>query len=335
MKKTHDKDQSPQTDAAKKPESKKSPRKSSRVKKPAKSGKKTARFADYLYPEPPEGFVVIGTSQVITEFAQPLLEKFPFRADDIKKINQVFSVVPEIWNYTLEPPSKKKEADMVSLISRRLGFDKKRAQDFLNMMTERREFLFPLDIQPQGTPFLFMRKQVCYLIDQFDYKTLDLVPEVLGPDALDNEWVAQLRELDLCIKKSVPYDKCEKLLNKVEDAVAGRFGDWLQKKNAGEYEEDFLFISTMYLEFIYAYEHEAPITLTHEPGKYIVGFCVDFLLRKTSIPAWKYALAPASLKLFYTFLYEKEYLSEPPDHMFQFLDSLDPLYVELLKEEFS
>ncbi|MGB9617640.1 MAG: hypothetical protein ACP5M0_08710 [Desulfomonilaceae bacterium] len=229
MQRERHKDQSSKAGAAKKPISKRSPNKTSGVKKPAKSAKRTRRIVGDLVPEPPDGFLVLGPSQVMMEFAQPLLEMAPYPTGDTKKMNEIFGVVPEIWNYTLEPPSKKKEADLISLVSRRLKLDEKQSRDFLNMMVERRLLLFPLDIQPEETPYVFMRKQVCYLINQFDYESLDLVPEVLGPDALDNTWVAGLR----------------------------------------------------------------------------------------------------------TFLYEKEYLPAPPYLMFEFLDSLNPLYVEFLTEAYS
>ncbi len=269
------------------------------------------------------------------EFAQPLLEMAPYPTGDIKKMNEIFGVLPEIWNYTLEPPSQKKEADIISLISRRLKLDENESRDFFNMMVERRHFLFPLDIQPDETPYVFMRKQVCYLIDKLEYESLDLVPEVLGPDARDYTWVASLRAVDLCIKNSVPYDTWERVFFELQDVVSDCFCEWLEAKNAGEHLGDFLFMSEMYFDFIYAVDHEAPLTLENEPGKYVVGFFVDFLLTKTSLPPWKYALAPASLKLFYTFLYEKEYLPERAHLMFEFLDSLEPFYVEFLRDAYS
>ena len=50
---------------------------------------------------------------------------------------------------------------------------------------------------------------------------------------------------------------------------------------------------------------------------------------------WEYTLAPATLRLIYRFLYEKEYLDEPPDMMMEFIDILEPPYIDVLKEQFS
>ena len=89
------------------------------------------------------------------------------------------------------------------------------------------------------------------------------------------------------------------------------------------------------MSFIYSYKHEPPLILKDEPEKYLVEFAVDFLLRKTSMEPWEYTLAPAALRLFYRFLYEKEYLDKPPDVMIEFIDILDPHFIEHLKELFS
>ncbi len=89
------------------------------------------------------------------------------------------------------------------------------------------------------------------------------------------------------------------------------------------------------MDFIYGYVHEQPLTLKDKPGKYLAEFTVDFLFRKTSTEPWEYSLAPATLKLFYSFLYEKEYLDEPPDIMIEFIDILDHHYMDFLKEQFS
>lgn len=137
------------------------------------------------------------------------------------------------------------------------------------------------------------------------------------------------------IRKSDPYEKWQKLLLKDQNGVAERFGLWLQLKNVGEHLSQFLLISQVYFEFIYAFEREEPIVLRDGPRKYVVEFVADFLLTKTSLEPWEYALAPAALRLFYTFLYEKDYLPGPPYSMFDFLNSLDPHYVDLLKEQYS
>ncbi len=102
----------------------------------------------------------------------------------------------------------------------------------------------------------------------------------------------------------------------------------------GEYGDQFCFIVGTYVDFIYGYEHQPPLTLKAEPGKYLVEFIIDFLLRKTSMEPREYTLAPAALRLLYTFLYEKGYLHEPPTLMIGLIDIMDGHFIEHLKEQF-
>jgi len=287
----------------------------------------------------PDGFRMVPASQAMMEYARPFLEMVNPRKDDIKKINEVLSLVPEIWNFTLdkkpESKGKKSETDIISLICKRLRLNKKKAQEFLEMMVERKHFLFPQEVQPKGTPFFFMRKQVSYLIREFDYESLNPIPQILGPNATDKRLMAILKKLDQHIQKQSDYNKFGSLLMKVQDGVLDQFSTWLEEKNAKDYLNEFVFIINSYLTFIYGYDHGEPITLQSEPGKYVVEFVADFLLRKTPMEPWEYTFAPPALILFYIFLYEKEYLQEPPHEMMGFISVLEPPYLEVLREQFS
>jgi hypothetical protein len=288
--------------------------------------------------QPPDGFRLVSATQALTEYAGPLMEMIPM-PDDVSKANEIFGVVPEIWNYTLDdkviPEGKKSEKEMLSLISQRLGLDQKESHDFLSMMVERKHFLFPAEVQPKGSPYMFIRKEVSFLISRFDYERLNINPEVLPPDALDLKLVKNLNKLDQYIRRSADYAKYEKLLLNVQDAVLDRFNIWLDAKGVREHQRQIAFIAEGYLIFIYGYQHEQPLTLKDRPGRYLAEFVVDYLLRKTSLEPWEYTLAPSTLRLIYSFLHEKEYLDKPPDMMMEFIDRLDPPYIDVLKEHFS
>ena len=77
------------------------------------------------------------------------------------------------------------------------------------------------------------------------------------------------------------------------------------------------------------------MTLKSGPGKYFVEFMMDFLFLKTSLEPWEYTLCPTSIKLFYTFLHEKLYLLEYPNKKIEFIDRLEPHFMNILKEQFS
>ena len=74
--------------------------------------------------------------------------------------------------------------------------DQKKSQDFLSMMVERKYHLYPDEVQPKDSPFMFMRKEVSYLISRFNSERLNLSPEVLPPNVLDIKLVRNLNKLD-------------------------------------------------------------------------------------------------------------------------------------------
>ena len=292
-------------------------------------------FADM---EPPDGFRVVSMSQALWDYGSPLMEMIP-APEDATKANEVFSTVTSIWNYTLNDTFKKKDrkskADILALIHKELGLDQAQANDFFSMMVERKHFLFPSDIQPKGSPLLFIRKEVSYLINRFDYENLKLGTEIIYANKIDLKVLKSLEKLDQYILKSASYDKYEKLFLKVQKECPDRFHVWLEGKGVEEYRDILTYLSDVYISFIYGYSHEEPVTLKSGPGKYFVEFMVEFLLLKTSMEPWEYTLTPAAIRLFYKFLYEKLYLVDYPKRMIDFIDRLEPHFIDILKENFS
>lgn len=293
----------------------------------------------FSFPEiqPPDGFRKLSASQALIEFGRPLFEMVP-QPNSASKANEVFGVIPEIWNFAIDEQvatlGRKTEKQIITLISRKLGWPQGKARDFFSMMVERKRFLFPEEAQPKGTPYVFMRKEVTYLITRFDYERLNLSPEIIPANGLDSKAVKNLQKLDQSIECSEDYDKLEKLFLDVELGLLKRFSRWLVQKEVGEYTDQYCFTVGTYVDFIYGYEHQPLLTLRAEPGKYLVEFMIDFLLRKTSMEPWEYTLAPTALRLLYTFLYEKGYLDEPPTLMIGFIDIIDGHFIEYLKEQF-
>ena len=330
----------PRVKDSKKPKLKKLPNKTLKLVKHSHPSQENMFPQGFSFPnlQPPDGFRLVSASQALTEFAGPFMEMIPM-PDYVSKANEVFGVVTTIWNYTIDEKVIQKknqsETEMVSLIQEKLGLDKDKSHDFLSMMVERKQYLFPAEVQQKGSPFMFIRKEVISLISRFDYEGLKLNPEVLPPNALDIKLVRNLNKLDQYIKRSADYDKYKKQLLNVLDGVFERFNMWLAEKRVIEHQDQFSFIIEEYLDFIYTYEHEPPLILKDGPEKYLAEFVMDYLLRKTPMEPWEYTLAPSALRLFYRFLYEKEYLGEPPDGIVDFMDKLEPVYIEHLKEQFS
>lgn len=288
--------------------------------------------------EPPDGFRVVSISQALWEYGIPLMQMIP-APEDVAKANELFVVVTSIWNYTLDDKSKhknrKSEADILALIHKELGLDQAQAADFFSMMVDRKHFLFPSEVQPNGCPFMFLRKEVRYLINRFDYEDLEFSPEIIHPNTLDLKVLKNLEKLDQYILRSADYDKYEKLSLKVRNECLKRFHIWLTNKGLEEHQRTLAYVADVYLTFLYGYLHEEPVTLKSGPGKFFVGFMVEFLLGRTSMEPWEYTLCPASIKLFYEFLYEKGYLVEAPDRMIDFIDRFEPHFIDILRERFS
>ena len=317
------------------------------TKKPLKLVKLANQSHHGLFPasvshadiQPPDGFRSVSTTQALMEYASPIMDIAPLPTNDIKRANEILNVATEIWNYTIDESilkeGKKSEKEMLSLISQRLGLDQDKANEFLSMMVERKDFLFPDEVQPKGYPFMFLRKQVSYLISKFNNEELNLSKKILDPNVTEIGLVENIDRLDQYIVASADYGQFEKLLLKVQDTVFDRFKIWLSKKGVSKHQEQFAYMAGVYLEFMYGYEHEQPLILKEGPGKYLVEFTVDFILRKVSFEPWEYTLVPSALRLFYTFLYEKGYFHEPPNVMTEFIDRLEPRFIDILKERFS
>jgi len=339
---TEKKTTKPKVKSSKKPKSKKLPKKTLKLVKSNPSPFPMGPFSPgFSFPEvePPDGFRVVSTTQALMEYGVPLMEMIQAPNRDANNLTEVFRLVTEIWNYAIDDKVllrvKKSKEEILSLFHNGLGVDMEEANHLLSVMLKRKQFLFPDEIQPKRTPFTFMRKEVSYLITKFDQDKLNLHPKVLPPNALDIKLVENLNKLDLYIKLSADYDKYEKLLLKVQDGFFERFNIWLAEKGVSELQEQFSFIAEVFVDFIYGYEHQQPLTLKDGPGKYLVEFMIDSLLHETSMEPWEYTLAPSALRLIYSFLHEKEYFREPPDSMFELLDTLEGHFIDYLKEQFS
>jgi hypothetical protein len=292
-------------------------------------------FSDFV---PPDGFRTVPIPHALVEYATPLMEMVP-DPEDIVKAAEVFEIATSIWYYTLndifEEKDKISKTDVLDLIHKEIGLDQAEADDFFSMMVERKHYLLPNNIQPEGSVFQFIRKEVCYLIDRFDYEELKISPEIIPPNTIDLKVMKNLEKLDHYILKSTNYTKYEELSLNVWEECLDRFNIWLTNKGVTEHQDIFVDLADGYISFLYDYLHEETVTLKSEPSEYLVEFLLEFLLLKTDMIPWEYTLSPAAIKLFYEFLYEKGYLVEPPDTMIQFIDLLEPYYIDILKKRFS
>lgn len=163
-------DKKPTKPISKTPKKSKSKKQSNKKLKIVKSGKSSKGIPSLSSPSdsdvnPPDGFRVVSITQALMEYAVPLMEKAP-APEDIVKVNEVMTLGTALWNCAIyeESTTKDEQAEkskvmLLSLMQDILGLDQEKARDFFAMMIERKQYLFPREIQPKGSPIRFMRKE--------------------------------------------------------------------------------------------------------------------------------------------------------------------------------
>ncbi len=284
----------------------------------------------------PEGFRSISMSQAIMEYAKPLFE---FAKDEENAHNDTLQIGMLIWNYSISADEGKQDKKIENKILKSLAsaytLKKDEAAALLTKMVDRYAFLFPKDKQPESdTPFMYIRKEVHYLIKPFDYKRLALSNEIFPADQEDSELIEKIEKLDGYIENSAEYSSYENLLFSLHDECRERFEKWLTAKGLKEDIQDFSFCLQPYLDFIYGYMHDDTVVLKSVPDIYFLEFFEDFLLRKIMLEPMEYVYWPPALKLFYRCLHEKGYLDNQED-IIREIDKLEPYFIEVLRKQFS
>ncbi len=119
----------------------------------------------------------------------------------------------------------------------------------------------------------------------------------------------------------------------MEKDCAKRFEKWLIEKGMEEYSRKFPFYLNTYLNFIYRYIHDDLVTLKSVSPRYFEEFLFDHILRKVIVEPQEYSCWPPAMKLFYRFLYEKNYLDDPEPIINQ-INKIEPRFIELLRKRF-
>ncbi|MCX5873336.1 MAG: hypothetical protein NTY51_08905 [Deltaproteobacteria bacterium] len=187
--------------------------------------------------------------------------------------------------------------------------------------------------QPLDETIMFTGIPLNNLTKEFKYETVS--PEIIPPNADDLKVIRCLKRLDQYISKSADYNKYWTLLTETQNSCMKTFDMWLTNKGVQEDKDTYTSLSNVYLTFIYGCDHEEPITIKNVCEEYIVEFMMDFVLTRTTMKPLEYTLVPAAMMLFHIYLYEKGYLDEPPDGIVDFMDELEPEFIEILKKRFS
>lgn len=285
----------------------------------------------------PKGFRAISTSQAIFDYAEPIMEHI--NPNDPKGMDKGFGLAAQVWNYALTVEDGKDytklKKDILKALISTIKMTSDEADKFLMMMIERKNHLLPPDMQPKQTNVMYIRKEVSHLIKEFDYSKIEIPDEPIPPDGKDKKLVENIRRIDTYITDGVDYSEWEKDCINIEEECSRRFKKWLKDKGLhDEFVMDFPFNVGLFLTFVYRYIHDEIVLLKSVPEEYFAEFYLDFVLRKVIAKPHELVLYMPSLKLFYKFLFEKQYLDDP-EPFIRVLDNLEPVFMKILRERFS
>jgi len=280
--------------------------------------------------EAPPGFRPMPMMQAMLEFAAPIMAYV--ENDTIQDPNDALQIGMQLWNFTLpKVPAAQKQSrtEIVDHIRTTLQMDMPEAEAFFDHMIERKAYLFPNEIQPEGSLMMFMRKEVDYLITKFEESQLQLSDPPIPPDRDDQRFLDALRQLDISIAAGAEYDDWEEDFFAMQDLCCNRYHHWLQAKGVPEtYSNQFPFCVETYLHFIYQYDAGK---LQDVSAPALAEFFMDYLLRKVMAKPPEYTHWPPALRLFYRFLAEKGYLDDP-EPMIARLYAIEPDFIALVKK---
>lgn len=288
----------------------------------------------------PEGFRSISFSQAILEYGKPIMDRLD---EDMDSLNQGMYLSTLLWNYANDLEKSKKDRELEKLkkeafkaFDKTLRLDREEAQTLFESMIERHQYLFPPDIQPElPSMFMFIRKEVRYLIRPFDYGRIGFtLAEAIPPGEDDVQFIDKLNALDHHIVNDSDYGEYEKLLFSLDDECPRLFEKWLREKGFKDHAESYSNCLNIFLHFIYGYMHDDVVLLKSVPDIYFVEFFEDFLLRKLMVDPPQYLYWPPAIKLFYQYLNEKGYLTNSKKIIRQ-IDRIEPYFIAVLKKQFS
>jgi hypothetical protein len=195
-------------------------------------------------------------------------------------------------------------------------------------MIERKAYLFPDEIQPEGAMTMFMRKEVEYLITPFEESQLNLSDEIIPPNGDDDTFLDALEQLDARIDFGEDYGDWESDFFEMKDLCCERYHHWLRAKGVPEtFSQQLSFCIEPYLTFIYQYEAGSVLDVLPDAME---EFFMDWLMRKVMVKPPEYTQWPPALRLFYRFLSEKGYLDDP-EPIIAGLHAIEPEFIALVK----
>ncbi len=284
----------------------------------------------------PPGFLAVSISQALMEYSKSIMDfEDSGSIGDMDKNLQVTSL---LWNYAITMESgdvdDKSEKDLLDMIQLSWQVEQSEAQKLLDKFIAKKHEMFPPDVQVKGSPMMYMSKVISHLVAPFNYKQLQLSKEIFPPDEKDKIFIVSLETIDSYIHQEKNYSDWEDEYFSMEKACNESLSKWLKKKGiSGNIAREFPFLAEIFLNFVYRYIHDDIVVLKSVHRIYFEEFLFDHVLRKVMMEPHEHVDWPPMLKLFYTFLYEKEYLEDSTSFI-DVIDGLEPEFINALRERF-
>ncbi|NOX88566.1 MAG: hypothetical protein GXO77_06040 [Calditrichaeota bacterium] len=259
----------------------------------------------------------------------------------VKDPNDAFQLLIPLWNYGLsqKPEGAKEDKNMIiNEIRKTLKLNEQEAEEFLDFMIKRKEYLLPDEIQPEDPRTMFIRKEKHYIISRFDYNFSD--KPYSAKDA-DLKLIGILHIMDKLMlsltlddKDNPEYDIWGSTFQNLTDTAKDCFFNWMVFKGLKEYAENSSHIAIFFLDFIYGSLYETEVTLSTVSYSELEAFFFDYILRKMVAEPYDYVKIPPTLKLFYQFLSDIGYLDNP-EPFIEVINEIESGFIEYLQERYA
>ncbi|MCF6237499.1 MAG: hypothetical protein L3J79_01575 [Candidatus Marinimicrobia bacterium] len=303
---------------------------------------------DYNYPPPgigtppfdddietPAGFRVVGMSEALMEFARSMI-----RHPDIKGLNSMedaFNLAMPLWNFAISQgqgeAGDKLRAEIIKALMPACKISRDEAGELADKAVARKNEMFPPEVQPQGTRYMFMRKEVLHLVTPFNYERLTLSDEVIPLGGRDRRFFEQFAALDEVKKGADDYEEWDKQYEIVRENFGEVFVAWLLAKGGDDELADKLtFKAEFFINFIYNYG--CTDILRNTDYDCFDEFFYDFVLRKIMLddPGEHVEWVPA-LRLLFVFLAEKDYVNDDAPYI-EAINGFEEPFLTLLRKEY-
>jgi hypothetical protein len=301
---------------------------------------------DYPYPpldfgpapladiETPAGFRAVGMSGALMEFIKALLKHSDLTGSGLE---DAYNLAMPLWNYAIAmergETDSRLRAEVVKGVMSTCKIGEAAARETVDKAVARKNEMFPPEVQPRGTAYMFMRKETLHLIVPFNYDRLSVSDQAVPAAGQDHRFFEQLAALDKVKKDADDYRDWEKQYETVRENFGEVFGGWLVAKGVGEeMADDFIFKAEFFINFIYSYG--CTDILRNTDHGCFDEFFFDFVLRKIMLdePGEHVEWIPA-LRLFFAFLAEKGYVDDAAPYV-EAIDGLEEPFLDLLRKEY-